>query len=77
MSDVINQFKEAEVNGEQEIILILPRFNSDDNWPLSNYIGERMSKALKRQKVLDTYIVVKDFKLSEEKNKQFNISSEK
>ncbi len=74
MNDIISQFKEAEENGKQEIVLVIPKFDSDDNWPLANYVGERMSKALKRHNILDTYITVKDLKLSDEKNKQFNIS---
>ncbi len=77
MNDIISQFKEAEANGETEIVLVLPKYDDEGNWPLANYIGERISKALKRQRVLDTYITVKDLKLSDKKNKQFNISPER
>lgn len=78
MNDIISQFKTAEANGETEIILTLPKFDVEGNWPLStSLVGDRMSNALKRHKIIDTYITVKDIKLSDEKNKQFNISPER
>lgn len=75
-NDVIGQFKEAEARGEKELVIEIPKFDSVDNWPLADYIGDRYSIALYRHKVTDSYIKVSDVVFSEEKNKEYNISPE-
>ena len=75
MNDVINQFQAAQDQGLDEIDLEVPYFEADGNWPIADYIGERMAKAVYRFKITDKYITVKNLVITEEKNKQFGISS--
>ena len=70
-NDVLEQFKEAQEKGDNELVVELPKFDSDDNWPLCDFIGERYSEALYRHKVIDSYIKVSDVVFSEEKSREF------
>lgn len=70
-NDIIGQFKKAQAKGEKELVVELPKFDSDDNWPLCDFIGGRYSEALYRHKVIDSYIKVSDVVFSEEKSREF------
>ena len=76
MDDLIKQIKTAQENGEKEIVLVIPKFEEDDdNWPLSYFIGDRVAKALYKHNVVDSYITIKDVKASKEKNDEFGIDT--
>ena len=74
MDDMITQFKVAEAQGKDEIVLEVPKFDSENNWPYCEFIGERMEEAFYRHNIIDSEIEVKEVKLSEEKTKEFGIN---
>ncbi len=43
VDDVISQFKTAKSNGQSEMDLVLPAFDTDDNWPIADYADATFS----------------------------------
>ena len=74
VDDVINQFKEAESQGETEIELVLPEFNTDDNWPIADYASGSFSESLYFHGVTDQKIDVEKMVFTKRKNKEFGIN---
>ena len=56
--DIVKQITSAEQNGESEITLYVPKWNSDDNWPHGMYGADRFAKALYKHGVLNKKMVV-------------------
>ena len=71
--DVIAQFKEAEEKGETEVDLVLPKFDTDDNWPIADYASGHFSNAMYFHGVTGKYMDVREMIFTEEKNRQFGI----
>ncbi len=72
-NDIISQFNEAEQEGRSEIVLEIPKFTQEGNWPLSDFIGDRYANALYKHKITKSYIAVKDLIITEEKNRELDI----
>lgn len=77
MNDLISQVKTAEENGQTEMVLVVPEFNTDNNWPYLELIGNRVTTTLYKHKVVDTQINVTKVIFSEEKNEQYGISKDR
>lgn len=75
MNDIINQYKHAEQRGLNDIDVIVPAYERDDNWPLADFSGERISTTLYEHNIVGTYINVNAIIPSDEKNKQFGIKN--
>ncbi len=73
-NDFIRQIEDAKAQGQDEMVLVVPKFNNADNWPYNEGIGVRIAEALYRHKVLDYFITVKEVVISEEKNEEFGIN---
>ena len=71
--DIIAQFKEAEIRKDKEINLVLPAFDTDDNWPIADYGGGYFTHAMYDHKVIGSYIEVKEMIFTKEKNEEFGI----
>lgn len=52
MNDIIEQFVTAEAEENYEIDLFVPKFDTDDNWPIATYASDRFSSALFKHKVI-------------------------
>lgn len=70
MNDIIEQFKVAEQNDLDEMELFLPKYETDDNWPLATYDGDRFSNALYQHRVIKKKIHVTSVVPDIEKNKK-------
>jgi hypothetical protein len=66
MNDVIDQFVTAENEGKQEIDLVVPKFEQDDNWPYGVYGKDRFGKALYKHGIIHSEIQVNELILSQE-----------
>lgn len=73
-SDLLNQVKAADENGLHEVELHVPEFYSEtnDNWPLATYLGERMSRTLYTHKIINKKIDI-NIVIDKEKNIEFQI----
>ena len=71
MNDIISQLKLAEEEGIEEIDLVVPKFETDDNWPIAMYAKDRFPEALYKHHVIKTVIKVNKLVPSEEKSKVF------
>lgn len=69
---LIDQIKQAESEGLDEIELHVPVFSTTDNWPLSDYGVERISSALYSHHIINKHIKV-DFCPDEKVNKMFDL----
>lgn len=47
-NNIIAQVKEAEKAGKDNIDVLVPKYNSSDNWPIATYGGGRISETLFR-----------------------------
>ncbi|WP_026494406.1 hypothetical protein [Butyrivibrio sp. WCD3002] len=72
--DIINQFKSAEENGLTEMTLIVPSYEDEGNWPLSDFAGERIANTLYNHGITKSFISVNNYIASEEKNEYFGIN---
>ena len=43
---IIDSIVEADKNNQDEVEISVPKFNSQDNWPIANYSGDAYSSAL-------------------------------
>ena len=73
-NDMISQIKTAKEQGKSEMVLVIPKYNNYENWPYNESIGERITEALYRHKVLDCKMSIKEVVISEEKNEELGIS---
>lgn len=71
MYDIISQFKVAEAEGLKEIDIIVPKFESEDNWPIATYANDRFPEALYRHHIISTKITVNKVVPSDEKSRIF------
>ena len=69
--DIIEQFHAAEKRGESELDLVVPKFDTDNNWPLGIAQSDDFSKALYRHHVTGYKINVRRLILSEEKTASY------
>ncbi|SDB09609.1 hypothetical protein SAMN02910298_00433 [Pseudobutyrivibrio sp. YE44] len=76
MNDFIDQVKTAEQNGQTEIVLEIPRFEEDTNWPISDFVCNRVVESLYIHQIVDTNITCNEVNITDEKNEQFGISPE-
>ncbi|MBR5635581.1 MAG: hypothetical protein IKW81_01455 [Pseudobutyrivibrio sp.] len=53
MDDLIGQVKSAEAQGQTDMTLVDPKFDSDNNWPYMEIVGNRITTTLYRHKVVD------------------------
>ena len=53
-NDIIRQFQEADAAGETSMPLLVPKFDSDDNWPLADYGGGRIGGTLYEHSLIGT-----------------------
>ncbi|SEL73874.1 hypothetical protein SAMN04487770_11639 [Butyrivibrio sp. ob235] len=74
IDDIINQFHDAEASGSKEMILIVPSYDVIYNWPLADYAGSDISKALYNHKITQSLITISELKPDHAKNGQFGIS---
>ncbi len=70
MNDIISQFMSVEKSGLTEIELIVPDFDSEDNWPIATYAGNRISGALYKHGVIENFVRVDEVIPSKEKTDQ-------
>ncbi|MCR5670323.1 MAG: hypothetical protein K6G10_04895 [Butyrivibrio sp.] len=73
VDDVINQFMQAESQGKTETDLVLPKFETDDNWPIADYAAESFSNAMYYHGVTETKVTVNNLVFTKEKNKELGI----
>ena len=73
MNDIIAQFRFAEEEGLDEIDLVVPKFDTDNNWPISasEYSCERYQELMYRHHLVGKRIRVKSVVPSEEKSELF------
>ncbi|SFO26931.1 hypothetical protein SAMN04487831_11524 [Pseudobutyrivibrio sp. UC1225] len=69
--DIISQFKVAEENGQTEIELVVPKFDTKDNWPYGTYASERFTNVMYRHGIINGKINVKALVPSEEKTRAY------
>ena len=65
---IINEIINADENGVKALELRVPRDNTSDNWPISDYFGERISYTLFRHKRISRKIeinIIPDERLNE------------
>lgn len=55
-NDIIRQFREADAAGETALPLLVPKFDSADNWPLANYGGTIIARTLYKHGLVHTHI---------------------
>lgn len=74
-NDILNQLKSAVDAGESETVLYVPRFNTDNNWPImtGKSIRKRIPMHLYKMGLLERNITVTEIIPSEDKNREFNI----
>lgn len=70
LADIISQFKEAESNGISEIDLVVPEFDTEDNWPIATYGKDRIALALYKHNVIHIKVNVRQMVVSKEKTKE-------
>lgn len=58
--DICSQVIEAVDNGQTEMVLKVPKFDSVDNWPLALYGGQRIPDCLYKYGIIDRTIIVTD-----------------
>lgn len=51
-SDLVKQMKEADDNHNSDIVLKVPLYNGEDNWPLPFYLADRMSYTLYKHGII-------------------------
>ena len=56
--DIIRQIVDADKCGESEMTLIVPKWDSEDNWPHALYAEERFTKALQKNGVISKRIII-------------------
>ncbi len=73
IEDIIAQFKLAEESGQDEIDLVVPQFDSENNWPISasEYACERYQEVIYRHHLVSRRIRVKSVIPSQEKAEKF------
>lgn len=69
--NIINQFKNAELNGDTEIDLIVPKFDTENNWPYGIYQAEHFTKVMYRHKITHTKIYVRKMVPSKEMTQKY------
>ncbi|WP_026522054.1 hypothetical protein [Butyrivibrio sp. VCB2001] len=74
MNDIIDQVRSAEKNGSGEVVLYVPAYDTVQNWPIADFMGDYISIALCRHHITDKYIFVKELVPTTDKNVQFGIS---
>ena len=70
--DIVSQLKEADRSGAQEIVLRVPKTNSENNWPFAFYGADRYSAALCKLGVTSRRIKT-TLQPSEEYNRSFGL----
>lgn len=71
-NDIIEQMKDADKKGLEEMTLYVPKYDSDDNWPIATYGGDYIVNALSKHNIVDRYIRV-TIKPSKKMNKKYNL----
>lgn len=73
--DILQQFKVADQEGKDHIILTVPGFNAqtNDNFPLGTYAGQRFSDLLYLYGAVDKHITVTAVIPTDEKNVEFGL----
>lgn len=71
-NNIIEQVKEADKIGLQEMTLRVPKTYANDNWPFPIYMGTTVSETLKADGIINKNIKI-TISPSEELNKEFNI----
>lgn len=69
--DIILQFQTADNNGETEIDLAVPEFESEINWPLNIHQKDNFSKTMYRHRITHNLISIRELIPSKEKTKAF------
>ena len=72
-NDIMNQLIEAEKCGKTEIMLYVPEFDTDDNWPIATYANNYFPEALYKYGILSEKIKITEIIPTQEKNIEFNI----
>ncbi len=72
-NDIVSQFIAADRARESEVVLYVPEFPANDNWPLATYAAHRFPETLYRHGVIDRLITVTEMVPTREKNEQFNL----
>ena len=57
-NDVLKYIVSASQNGEEEIVLYIPKYNDPNNWPHIVYFGERLSKTLYKHGMIESPITI-------------------
>lgn len=71
VDDIIGQFKTAELNGETEIDLLVPAFDTEDNWPYGTYSASHFTKTMYRHRIIKSRINVNNVIPSEEMTQKY------
>lgn len=72
-NDLISQFVRADQEGEKEMILYVPDFETAENWPLGTWGGNDFPKTLYRHGIIDRPVTVTEMVPTREKNEQLNL----
>lgn len=72
-NDIVNQLIEAERMGKSETVLYVPKFETDDNWPIATYATKTIVDALVKYRILSERITICEIIPTNEKNIEFNI----
>lgn len=71
VDNIIEQFKTAEKNGDTEIDLKVPAFDTEDNWPFGTYSASHFTKTMYRHRIIKTRINVNNIVTSEEMTQMY------
>lgn len=65
-NSIINQLKMAEYEGKNEIVLYVPDFGRDDNWPYAIYAADRFPIFAKKYKLIHKNIYITEMIMGDE-----------
>ena len=74
-NDIVNQLVKAEKAGLDHVVIEVPEFDTEDNWPYAVYAADAIGESMWKMHVIEQNIKVDSIMPSSEKNVLLSIGT--